>query len=211
MKSITISAFALAALGLTGCQTMADDGMSDTTASTSSSTSATTSAPAASASATTTVGGATMYPNRTIVQNATNSPIHRQLVAAVAAAGLVDTLSRAGPFTVFAPTDEAFNRIDAAQRANLMMPAQREQLAALLTYHVVPGRITAADLEARLAAGGDMATLTTVQGSPIRVAKVGNAIELTGVNGGKSYVTQADVMQSNGVIHVVNGVLVPSL
>jgi uncharacterized surface protein with fasciclin (FAS1) repeats len=152
-----------------------------------------------------------MYSNRTITENAGMSPIHKQLVAALTAAGLIPTLSGAGPFTVFAPTDEAFGRIDAAQRTNLMQPAQRDQLVALLSYHVVPGRITAADLEARLAAGGGTATLTTVQGSPITVAKVGDAIVLTGMNGGKSYVTQADVMQSNGVVHVVNGILVPSV
>ena len=165
---------------------------------------------ATAAPATTKVGGEPMYPSWTIVQNATKSPIHKQLVAAVAAAGLVDTLNGAGPFTVFAPTDEAFDRIDPAQRASLMLPEQKEALATLLTYHVVAGRVTAKDLEAQIAAGGGTATLTTVQGSPIKVTKVNDVIELTGVNGGKSYVTQADVMQSNGVIHVVNGILVPS-
>lgn len=164
----------------------------------------------AAAAAPTQVAGQPMYPNWTIVQNATKSPIHKQLVAAVAAAGLVDTLNGEGPFTVFAPTDEAFDRIDPAQRANLLLPEQQQALATLLTYHVVPGRVTAKDLEAQIAAGGGTATLTTVQGSPITVTKVNDVIELTGVNGGKSYVTQADVIQSNGVIHVVNGILVPS-
>lgn len=163
------------------------------------------------AAAPTQVAGQPMYPSWTIVQNASKSPIHKQLVAAVAAAGLVDTLNGEGPFTVFAPTDEAFNRIDPAQRANLLLPEQKEALATLLTYHVVAGRVTAKDLEAQIAAGGGTATLTTVQGSPITVTKVNGAIELTGVNGGKSYVTQADVQQSNGVIHVVNGILVPSV
>ena len=167
-------------------------------------------APAATATPTQ-VAGQPMYPNWTIVQNASKSPIHKQLVAAVAAAGLVETLNGEGPFTVFAPTDEAFNRIDAAQRANLLLPEQKQALATLLTYHVVPGRVTAKDLETQIAAGGGTATLITVQGSPITVAKVNGAIELTGVNGGKSYVTQADVAQANGVIHVVNGILVPSV
>ncbi len=163
------------------------------------------------AAAPTQVAGQPMYPSWTIVQNASKSPIHKQLVAAVAAAGLVETLNGEGPFTVFAPTDEAFNRIDPAQRANLLLPEQKEALATLLTYHVVAGRVTAKDLEALIAAGGGTATLTTVQGSPITVTKVNGAIELTGVNGGKSYVTQADVQQSNGMIHVVNGILVPSV
>lgn len=156
------------------------------------------------------VGGATMYSNWTVVQNASASPIHSKLVAAIGAAGLVDALSGDGPFTVFAPTDEVFDRLDPAQLAALMQPENREQLAALLTYHVVAERITAEDLAARITAGGGSARLTTVQGAVLTASMEGTNIVLTGMNGGRAYVTQADVMNSNGVTHVINGILVPS-
>ncbi|GGD48549.1 fasciclin domain-containing protein [Erythrobacter arachoides] len=157
------------------------------------------------------VDGAAMYANRTIVANAANSPIHTTLVQAVTAAGLVDTLNSAGPFTVFAPTDEAFGRVPAATRSSLMMPANRAMLTSVLTYHVVPGRITAADIMAAIRAGNGTATYTTVQGNPLTFRMNNGNVMIMGQGGSSAYVTQADVMQSNGVIHVVNGVLTPSM
>ncbi|KLE36019.1 hypothetical protein AAW00_01645 [Aurantiacibacter luteus] len=157
------------------------------------------------------VDGAAMYANRTIVANAANSPIHTTLVQAVAAAGLVDTLNSAGPFTVFAPTDEAFGRVPAATRTSLMAPANHDMLRSVLTYHVVPGRVTAADIAARIRAGNGTATYTTVQGEPLTFRMNNGNVMIMGMGGSSAYVTQADVMQSNGVIHVVNGVLTPGM
>ena len=153
------------------------------------------------------VGGAEMFANRNIVENAVNSPIHRTLVAAVKQANLVETLSGPGPFTVFAPTDTAFNAVPASARTSLMMDANRAQLQSVLTYHVVPGRLTAADLMSRVRAGGGTATLTTVQGGTLRVRQNGSRLTVTDATGGTASVTQGDVMQSNGVIHVVDRVL----
>jgi uncharacterized surface protein with fasciclin (FAS1) repeats len=136
------------------------------------------------------VGGAAMYSTRTIVQNAVNSKDHTTLVAAVKAAGLVDTLSGAGPFTVFAPTNKAFDKLPAGTVQTLVMPENKPMLTNILTYHVVPGRMTSAQIAAKIRAGRGMAHFTTVQGD-------------------KSRVTTADVMQSNGVIHVVDTVLMP--
>jgi uncharacterized surface protein with fasciclin (FAS1) repeats len=163
----------------------------------------------ASANTTVTVGGAPMYANRNIVQNAVNSRDHTTLVAAVQAAGLVDTLSGAGPFTVFAPTNAAFERLPAGTVANLLRPENRAMLTSVLTYHVVPGRMTAADLMRAIRTGGGMARLTTVQGATLTARMNGNNIVLTDARGGTSTVTQGDVMQSNGVIHVVDKVLLP--
>lgn len=156
------------------------------------------------------VAGAAMYPSRTIVANAVNSPDHTTLVAAVKAAGLVDTLSGAGPFTVFAPTNAAFAKLPAGTVDMLVMPQNRSMLQSILTYHVVPGRITAADLMARIAAGNGQASLTTVQGGTLTARMMGNQVMLIDAKGGMSHVTQADVMQSNGVIHVVDGVSMPA-
>ena len=186
-------AFAFASAG---CTTMEDnmDGMST-----------------AMASNTVRVGGAEMYPTKTIVDNAANSPIHTTLVKAVKAAGLVDTLKGPGPFTVFAPTDEAFGRVPSSTLNNLMMPSNKAALTKVLTYHVVPGRITASDLAAKIRAGGGTATYTTVEGEPLTFKMMNGSVMLTGMGGSNAYVTQPDVMQSNGVIHVVNGVLLPSM
>jgi uncharacterized surface protein with fasciclin (FAS1) repeats len=156
-----------------------------------------------------TVGGAAMYPNRTIVQNAANSPIHTTLVAAVTAVGLVDTLSGAGPFTVFAPTNAAFAKLPAGTVDTLLQPANRAQLQAVLTYHVVAGRVTAADLMRRIRAGGGSARLTTVQGGTLTARMQGRNVILVDGRGGRARVTQADVMQSNGVIHVTDAVSLP--
>jgi uncharacterized surface protein with fasciclin (FAS1) repeats len=151
---------------------------------------------------TVTVGGAPMYPSKNIIQNAVNSKDHTTLVAAVKAAGLVDTLSGPGPFTVFAPTNEAF-------AALLLKPENKATLVKVLTYHVVAGRLTAADLAAKVAAGGGKAKLKTVEGEDITVSKDGDQWTITDAKGGTAHVTIGDVMQSNGVIHVIDSVLMP--
>ena len=196
MKILLTGLMASAALTLGACQTMDDGGMS---------------ASADASAEVTTVGGAAMYPNRTIVANAVNSPIHRTLVAAVTQAGLVDTLNSAGPFTVFAPTDEAFGRVPAATRTALMTDAMKPALTKVLTYHVVPGRITAADIAARIRSGNGRATYTTVAGEALTFTMMGGQVMIMGMGGSSAHVTQADVMQSNGVIHVIDGVLLPSM
>lgn len=155
------------------------------------------------------VGGAAMYPTRNIVENAVNSRDHTTLVAAVQAAGLASTLSGPGPFTVFAPTNAAFDKLPAGTVDTLVQPANRPTLTRILTYHVVPGRITAADLAQRIRAGNGRATLTTVQGATLTVTQSGNNVIVTDAAGGSSTVTIADVLQSNGVIHVVDTVLMP--
>ena len=155
------------------------------------------------------VGGAAMYPTQTIVANAVNSPVHTTLVAAVKAADLVDTLSGEGPFTVFAPTDAAFGKLPAGTVDTLVMPQNKPMLQSVLTYHVVPGRVTASDLMEMIEAGGGRATLTTVQGAPLYASMMGSMVMLTDAKGNRGHVTQADVMQSNGVIHVVDTVLMP--
>jgi uncharacterized surface protein with fasciclin (FAS1) repeats len=155
------------------------------------------------------VGGAAMYPTKTIVQNAVNSKDHTTLVAAVKAAGLADTLSGAGPFTVFAPTNAAFNKLPAGTVQTLVKPENKATLTSILTYHVVPGRMTSAQIAAKIRSGGGMAHLTTVQGERLMASMQGKWLVLTDSKGGKSRVTTADVMQSNGVIHVVDTVLMP--
>lgn len=155
------------------------------------------------------VGGAEMYPTKTIVDNAVNSKDHTTLVAAVQAAGLVDTLKGPGPFTVFAPTNAAFAKLPAGTVDTLVKPENKATLTSILTYHVVPGRLTAKDLAKQIKAGGGKATLTTVQGGTLTASMMGKRIMLTDAKGGMSHVTQGDVMQSNGVIHVVDTVLLP--
>jgi uncharacterized surface protein with fasciclin (FAS1) repeats len=155
------------------------------------------------------VGGAAMYPSRNIIQNAVNSKDHTTLVAAVKAAGLVDTLETTGPFTVFAPTNEAFARLPDGTVDSLLQPQNKGKLTAVLTYHVVAGRLTAADLLAKVRDGGGQATLTTVQGATLTVTAAGDHIVLTDAQGRAAHVTIGDVMQSNGVIHVVDTVLLP--
>lgn len=156
------------------------------------------------------VGGAAMSPNETIVANAAKASNLTTLVSAVQAAGLGETLSGAGPFTVFAPDNAAFEKIPAATRDSLMAPAGKADLTRILTYHVVPGRLTAADLTSQITAGGGKAVLTTVQGGKLTASAGPNgSVVLTDAKGGTSTVTQADVMQSNGVVHVVNTVVMP--
>jgi len=155
------------------------------------------------------VGGAAMLPSKTIVENASAASNLTTLVTAVTAAGLVETLSGAGPFTVFAPTNDAFGKLPAGTVDSLVKPAAKADLTKILTYHVVPGRMTAADLTAAIAAGGGKAELTTVQGGKLTATASGGTITLTDAKGGKSTVSQGDVMQSNGVVHVVDTVLMP--
>ena len=165
---------------------------------------------AATAQETPMVGGAPMYPNKTIVENAANSADHTTLVAAVTAAGLGETLSGAGPFTVFAPTNAAFGKLPAGTVESLVEPANKATLTKILTYHVVPGRIAAADLISQIQAGGGSAALTTVEGGTLTASLRGNAVILTDEAGGEATVTQADVFQSNGVIHVTDTVSMPN-
>lgn len=156
------------------------------------------------------VGGAAMYPTKNIVENAVNSKDHTTLVAAVKAAGLVETLESAGPFTVFAPTNEAFDKLPAGTVDNLVKPENKATLTKILTYHVVAGRLSAADLWAKVKAGNGKAELTTVQGGKLTVMAKDKKLYLVDEKGGQSWVTIADVNQSNGVIHVVNAVLMPN-
>ena len=155
------------------------------------------------------VGGAAMYSTKTIVDNAVNSKDHTTLVAAVKAAGLVETLSSPGPFTVFAPTNAAFAKLPAGTVETLVKPENKGTLTTILTYHVVPGRVTSMDLVKKIKAGKGKAVLTTVQGEPLTASLMGKRVMLTDAKGGKSMVTIANVMQSNGVIHVVDTVLMP--
>ncbi len=155
------------------------------------------------------VGGAPMYPTKDIIDNAVNSKDHTTLVAAVKAAGLVDTLKGAGPFTVFAPTNAAFAKLPAGTVDNLLKPENKGTLTTVLTYHVVAGKMNAKDIAAAIKAGGGKAMLTTVQGEKLTAAMMGSKLVLTDAKGGKSTVTIADVNQSNGVIHVVDTVLMP--
>jgi len=155
------------------------------------------------------VGGAAMYPTKTIVQNAVNSKEHTTLVAAVKAAGLVDTLSSKGPFTVFAPTNAAFAKLPAGTVDTLLKPENKGTLTGVLTYHVVPGTYTAQQIAALAARNGGVATLKTVEGEPLRFRKSGSGWIVVDSKGGKAKISIANVMQSNGVIHVVDSVLMP--
>ena len=156
------------------------------------------------------VGGAPMYPTKNIVENAVNSKDHTTLVAAVKAAGLVETLQSAGPFTVFAPTNAAFGKLPAGTVETLVKPENKATLTKILTYHVVAGRMTSADLMKAIKGGKGTATLKTVSGGTLTAKMKGSkSIELKDEKGGTSMVTIADVLQSNGVIHVIDTVLMP--
>lgn len=156
------------------------------------------------------VGGAAMLPTRTIVENAVNSADHTTLVAAVKAAGLVDTLNGPGPFTVFAPTNAAFAKLPAGTVETLLKPENKAALAKVLTYHVVAGKVSAADLIGKIKAGGGTAKLTTVAGGVLTASLMGNTVMLTDEKGGMAHVTQSDVPQKNGVIHVTDAVSLPN-
>ncbi|MGO9432471.1 fasciclin domain-containing protein [Rhodoblastus sp.] len=155
------------------------------------------------------VGGARMYPSKNIVENAVNSKDHTTLVAAVKAAGLVDTLEGPGPFTVFAPTNEAFAKLPKGTVNGLLQPESKPTLTKVLTYHVVPGRLTAADLMEAVKKGGGTATYKTVEGDTLKVEQRGQHLDVIDDKGDVARVTIADVGQSNGVIHVINKVLMP--
>ena len=155
------------------------------------------------------VGGAAMYPTRDIIDNAVNSRDHTTLVAAVKAAGLVDTLKGNGPFTVFAPTNTAFSMLPAGTVDTLLKPENKGTLTQVLTYHVVPGRVDAAALAQQIQSGGGKAMLKTASGGTLTATMRGKDVVIVDAKGNMSVVTTADVYQSNGVIHVVDKVLLP--
>ena len=155
------------------------------------------------------VGGAPMYPSKNIVENAVNSKDHTTLVAAVKAAGLVETLQSKGPFTVFAPTNAAFDKLPKGTVETLLKPENLKTLQAILTYHVIAGKFNAKDIAKAIKDGNGKATLTTVQGGVLTAWMMGNDLYITDENGSKSKVTIADVNQSNGVIHVIDTVVTP--
>ena len=155
------------------------------------------------------VGGAPMYPFKNIVQNAVNSKDHTTLVAAVKAAGLVDTLQSPGPFTVFAPTNDAFAKLPAGTVDTLLKPENKKTLTNVLTYHVVPGRLTAKDLMEKIKAGNGKAMLRTVEGADLTFAEKDGKLWIWDAKGDSAQVTIRNVMQSNGVIHVIDTVLLP--
>ena len=157
-----------------------------------------------------TVGGAPMYPSKNIIQNAVNSKDHTTLVAAVKAAGLVETLQGPGPFTVFAPTNAAFAKLPAGTVDKLLKPEMKEHLVGILTYHVVPGRISAKDMMDAAKKNGGKATYKTVEGENLTVEAKGNALMIWDAKGNAAKITIQNVFQSNGVIHVIDSVLMPS-
>lgn len=156
------------------------------------------------------VGGQEMFPTKNIVQNAVNSADHTTLVAAVKAAGLVDTLSGAGPFTVFAPVNAAFDKLPAGTVDTLLKPENKATLTKVLTYHVVAGRLSAMDIEKQIKAGHGKVELTTVAGGKLWAMMDGKNIVLKDEKGGMAKITQANVFQSNGVIHVIDTVVMPN-
>jgi uncharacterized surface protein with fasciclin (FAS1) repeats len=157
------------------------------------------------------VGGAEMFPSKNIIQNAMNSKDHTTLVAAVKAAGLVDTLSGTGPFTVFAPTNSAFDKLPDGTVPMLLKPENKDKLAGILTYHVVAGKLTSAELAAMVDKMGGKAELKTVNGEPLTVKRIGDKhLAVYDPEGRGARITIADVMQSNGVIHVVDTVEQPN-
>ena len=156
------------------------------------------------------VGGAPMYANRNIIQNAVNSKDHTTLVTAVKAGGLAETLQGTGPFTVFAPTNAAFATLPAGTVEALLKPENNNTLGKILTYHVVPGRLDSRVLDQQIAMGGGKTVLKTVQGEPLTVQGSGKNLMVTDEKGGTAHITIADLYQSNGVIQVVDKVLMPN-
>jgi uncharacterized surface protein with fasciclin (FAS1) repeats len=165
---------------------------------------------AASAQTDPMVGGAAMYPTKNIIENAVNSPIHKTLVAAVKAAGLVETLEGKGPFTVFAPTDDAFAKLPAGTVDTLVKPENKAELVKILTYHVVAGKITSKELKKLIKKGNGTYTAKSLEGGSLTFTMDGGGIKITDEKGGTAMITTADVIQSNGVIHVIDSVLMPS-
>jgi uncharacterized surface protein with fasciclin (FAS1) repeats len=163
----------------------------------------------ASAQTDPTVGGAPMYANKNIIENAVNSPIHKTLVAAVKAAGLVETLEGPGPFTVFAPTDDAFAKLPAGTVDTLVKPENKATLTKILTYHVVAGKISSKDLKKMIKKGGGTYSTKSLEGGTLTFTMANGGIQITDEKGGTAMITTADVFQSNGVIHVIDSVLMP--
>ncbi len=157
------------------------------------------------------VGGAPMYPSKNIIENAVNSADHTTLVAAVKAAGLVETLSGPGPFTVFAPTNKAFGKLPAGTVDGLLQAENKGKLTGVLTYHVLAGSFSAMDLMSAIKSGNGKATMKTVAGTELTFTMRGDDVLVSDTNGGLAMVTIADVYQSNGVIHVIDGVLLPKM
>jgi len=157
------------------------------------------------------VGGAAMYPTKNIIENAVNSKDHTTLVAAVKAAGLVETLQSAGPFTVFAPTNSAFEMLPSGTVDNLLKPANKSALTTVLTYHVVAGRWSSADIAKMIKDGNGKAEVKTVAGGKLWIMMEGKKIAIKDESGNTAYVTIKDVNQSNGVIHVIDHVLLPKM
>jgi len=155
------------------------------------------------------VGGAAMYPTKNIIENAVNSKNHTTLVAAVKAAGLVETLEGPGPFTVFAPTNEAFDKLPKGTVEKLVKPENKAKLTSILTYHVVAGKLSSADLMKMVKAENGKATLKTVNGESLYVTQKSNNLIVTDESGNVAQITIADVNQSNGIIHVINTILLP--
>lgn len=193
--TVPLTAFAIMGSGCTAMDGSMDSGMQSASA---------------SSQQTVMVGGAEMFPSRNIVENAVNSADHTTLVAAVKAAGLVETLSGPSPFTVFAPTNAAFAKLPTGTVDTLLKPENKAALSGVLTYHVVPGRVTASELMRMIEAGGGMARLTTVNGGTLTARVSGGNVVLVDAKGGTATVTQADVMQSNGIIHVTDAVSLPA-
>jgi len=165
--------------------------------------------PSAASETTVMVGGAPMYPSKNIVQNAVNSKDHTTLVAAVKAAGLVQTLEGPGPFTVFAPTNDAFARLPDSTVATLLKPENKQTLINVLTYHVVPGRLTTKDLREQINAGGGKVALKTVQGGTLTIEERNGKFWVIDAKGDTAEITISNVLQSNGVIQVINTVMLP--
>lgn len=204
MRSAHFTLFAAAGL-------IATAAVAQTPAPTASPTPAAPAAGAPVAGATPTVGGAPMLPTKSVVENASAASNLTTLVSAVKAAELVATLSGPGPFTVFAPTNDAFGRLAPGTLDTLLKPENKPTLVKVLKYHVVPGALDAAALKAQIASGGGKAVLTTAAGDPLTVTLENNVLTLNDASGNKAYVETPDVRQSNGVVHVVNGVVVPKL
>ena len=203
MKAFVTLMAATAVLGLSACKSEAPAPAAEETMA---------AAPEATAAAgNSMVGGAEMFADKPIATNAAAAPNLTTLVTAVTQAGLGETLAGPGPFTVFAPTNDAFGKVDKATLDGLMAPAGKANLTKVLTYHVVPGKMTAADLAAKIKEGNGTAKLKTVAGEELTLTMDGTNVKVAGMGGSSAIVSQADVMQSNGVVHVVDGVLVPTL
>ena len=209
-----LGAASLSLVALAGCASETASNTSNATVTNSTTTQASPTAkmspsPEMSSSDNPMVGGAPMLRTKDIIDNAVNSKDHTTLVAAVKAAGLVETLKGTGPFTVFAPTNAAFDKLPAGTVDNLLKPENKEKLKKILTYHVVAGKEDAASIVRKIEDGKGKATFKTVSGGTLTASKSGDVVTLTDEKGGASRVTIADVNQSNGVIHVVDTVLMP--